>query len=112
MDQNEARVIVENASKAAFTLYWKCDANLHPLLSSLGENLNDLLTELNQDDLKSRTEAFNNAVNIMNTSILPAVQKLDAQIESMIVIEGVIKSAMEDILKLSLSSSFFKIPSI
>jgi hypothetical protein len=114
VNQSDVRDVVADAVKSVAALYWKSTFNSddHAALMSLEIDLSTILTKLNQDDLVSRTEEFTAAAALMRTSVLPAIKKLDASVERLIKIEGDFKSTMNDLMKVSQSVSFFKIPGI
>lgn len=113
MDQNSARQTIEAAAKSAQTMYWATrdqDARAH--LMDVSTNLNDLLAKLNQDDLASHEAEFQAAGNLLKTQILPKLQALDKSVEKLIQAEGVLKTGLGDLMKVSTTVSFFKLPGI
>lgn len=113
MEQSEVRTLVATAQNSVAAAFWVAtDAGVRQSLSDLGLCLNQVLTLLNQEDLSSRAEEFNCAADWMRGSVLPGIKKLDASVERVTQVEGAVKVALSDAMKLSQSVSFFKLPSI
>lgn len=74
--------------------------------------LNDMVTKLNQDDLESRSEEFTAAADAMKDGVLPKIKQLDQSVAGLVDADEKVKTALSDLLKVSSSVSFFKIPSL
>ena len=113
MTQSEVRALIELVRNSVAAAYWVAtDAGVREQLMSLATSLADVLTKLNQSDLESRTEDFTTAAETMSTRVLPSDKQLDASVETLIQVEGAVKEALSDAMKLSQSVSFFKIPAV
>ena len=113
MTQAETRTLLETSAKSISAAYFDIkDEAARDTFMKLETDINGVLTTLNQDDLESRTEEFASAAATMQKSVLPAIKQLDASIEKIIAVEGAVKVALTDLVKLSSTVSFFKIPAI
>lgn len=112
MEQSEVRQLVSTAEISVSTAYFDAkDDGVRNLLLTILTNLNAILTQLNQDDLASRTADFNTVATLMSTSVLPGINKLNERVKQVVQVEGTVKMALSDAMKLSQTVSFFSIPS-
>jgi hypothetical protein len=113
MEQNEVRELVAAAQNSVGLAYWDAtDEEVKGILMELGIDLDEVFTYLNQEDLASRTKEFTLAADTMSTSVLPGIKKLNERVEKIIQVEGSVKTALADAMKLSQSVSFFSIPAL
>jgi hypothetical protein len=113
MNQSDVRNLAVAAEKSVSDAYWGTGLDeVKSCLMDLQVSINKLITMLDQEDLESRTEAFNAATDLMRTQVLPGIKELDVSIEKIIQIEGVVKTALSDAMKLSQAVSFFQIPNV
>jgi hypothetical protein len=114
MTQSDVRNLVAKAAQSASDAYWDAATSddAKGVLAGLVTGLNTLLTQLDQQDLASRIDDFNAAANLMKTLVLPGVKRLDASVGKVDRVEGTIKSALADAMKLSMATGFFNIPAL
>lgn len=113
MNQSEVKSAVVKAQGSVNEAFWgHQDSDLGDTLMDVELALNDMLTRLNQSDLESRSEEFEAAVSAMKTSVLPSIKQLDHSVAELVAVDDNVKTALSDLLKVSSSVSFFKIPSI
>ena len=113
MKQDEVRALVETALDSSMHAYWAArDPEIQKGIMDAELPLHDVYTQLMQDGIESRDADFQAAATAMKDTVLPAVKKLDVSVEKLVKTEDVVKTALADLMKLSLSASFFKIPTI
>lgn len=114
MTQSDVRDLVAKAAQSASDAYWDAATSDEDkaILAGLVTGLNTLHTQLDQQDLASRTDDFNAATNVMQKAILPGVKRLDASVAKVDMVEGCVKTALADAMRLSMATSFFAIPAL
>ena len=113
MNQNDTRAALEAAARSTYNAYWDVkDAALKQQLLDLFGNISDVSTKLNQEDLQSRDDEFKNAASAMSQKVLPGIKQLTKSVAEIAMIEGTLKTAMSDLVKVSSSVDFFGIPAI
>lgn len=113
MNQNDTRAALEAAARSTYNAYWDVkDAALKQQLLALSCNISDVSTKLNQEDLQSRDDEFKDAASAMSQKVLPGIKQLTKSVAEIAMIEGTLKTAMSDLVKVSSSVDFFGIPAI
>jgi hypothetical protein len=113
MTQLDAREAIERAAQSVSTAYFDTNnAALRDDLSALAESLDDLATQLDQDDLETRAEDFAVAAQTMTKTVLPGIKHLHQRVAEILSSEACVKTAMTDLLQVATATSFFKVPSI
>lgn len=113
MTQSEVRALVEKALDSSMHAYWAArDPEIQKGIMDAELPLHDVYTQLMQDGIESRDADFQAAATVMKDTVLPAIKKLDASVGKLVKTDDVVKTALTDMMKLSMSASFFKIPSI
>ena len=77
-----------------------------------GFELMGILTKLNQEDLQSRDEEFKDTSSAMSEKVLPGIKQLTKSVAEIAEVEGTLKTAMSDLVKVSASVGFFGLPAI
>jgi len=113
VNQNDTRAALEAAARSTYNAYWDVkDAALKQQLLDLFGNISDVSTKLNQEDLQSRDDEFKDAASAMSQKVLPGIKQLTKSVAEIAMIEGTLKTAMSDLVKVSSSVDFFGIPAI
>jgi hypothetical protein len=112
MTQDEVKQTATQAYASAMAAYWGATPGMRGQLALVTSGMNAVITALNQDDLQSRTADFQTAAATMQHYVLPDIKKLDASVAKMVAVDDTIKAALTDLMKLSSSVSFFKIPGV
>ncbi|MGD0904997.1 MAG: hypothetical protein ABR924_19000 [Terracidiphilus sp.] len=113
MNQNDTRAALEAAAHSTYNAYWDVkDAALKQQLLDLFGNISDVSTKLNQEDLQSRDSDFKAAGANMTKKVLPGIKQLTKQVAEIAQVESSLKTAMEDLVKVSASIGFFGIPAL
>jgi hypothetical protein len=113
VNQNDTRAALEAAARSTYNAYWDVkDAALKQQLLALSCNISDVSTKLNQEDLQSRDDEFKDAASAMSQKVLPGIKQLTKSVAEIAMIEGTLKTAMSDLVKVSSSVDFFGIPAI
>ena len=113
MNQNDTRAALEAAARSTYNAYWDVkDAALKQQLLDLFGNISDVSTKLNQEDLQSRDDEFKSAASAMSQKVLPGIKQLTKSVAEIAEVEGTLKTAMSDLVKVSASIGFFGIPAI
>ena len=113
MNQNDTRAALEAAARSTYNAYWDVkDAALKQQLLDLFGNISDVSTKLNQEDLQSRDDEFKDAASAMSQKVLPGIKQLTKSVAEIAMVEGTLKMALTDLVKVSSSVGFFGIPAI
>ena len=113
MNQNDTRAALEAAARSTYNAYWDVkDAALKQQLLDLFGNISNVSTKLNQEDMQSRDDEFKNAASTMSEKVLPGIKQLTKSVAAIAMVEGTLKTAMSDLVKVSSSVDFFGIPAI
>jgi hypothetical protein len=113
VNQNDTRAALEAAARSTYNAYWDAkDAALKQQLLALFGNISDVSTKLNQEDLQSRDDEFKNAASAMSQKVLPGIKQLTKSVAEIAEVEGTLKTALTDLVKVSSSVGFFGIPAI
>jgi hypothetical protein len=113
MTQADVKAAVVAAQGSVNEAFWAHqDEPLGDELMDIELLLNDMVTKLNQDDLESRSAEFAASASAMKDGVLPKIKQLDHSVAKMVDVDEKVKTALSDLLKLSSSVSFFKIPSL
>jgi hypothetical protein len=113
VNQNDTRAALEAAALSTYNAYWDIkDAALKQQLLALFGNISDVSTKLNQEDMQSRDDEFKNAASAMSQKILPGIKQLTKSVAEIAEVEGTLKTAMSDLVKVSASIGFFGIPTL
>jgi hypothetical protein len=101
------------AARSTYNAYWDVkDAALKQQLLALFGNISDVFTKLNQEDLRSRDDEFKSAASAISEKVLPGIKQLTKSMAEIAMVEGTLKTAMSDLVKVSASIGFFGIPAI
>jgi len=84
---------------------------MQQLLALFG-NISDVSTKLNQEDMQSRDDEFKNAASVKSQKVLPSIKQLTKSVAEIAEVEGTLKTAMSDLVKVSASIGFFGIPAL
>ncbi len=113
MNQNDTRAALEAAARSTYNAYWDVkDAALKQQLLDLFGNISDVSTKLNQGDLQSRDDEFKDAASAMSQKVLPGIKQLTKSVAEIAKVEGTLKTAMSNLVKVSASIGFFGIPAL
>ena len=114
MNQNDTRAALEAAARSTYNAYWDVvkGAALKQQLLDLFGNISDVSTKLNQGDLQSRDDEFKDAASAMSQKVLPGIKQLTKSVAEIAKVEGTLKTAMSNLVKVSASIGFFGIPAL
>jgi hypothetical protein len=113
VNQNDTRAALEAAARSTYNAYWDVkDAALKQQLLALSCHMSDVFTQLNQEDMQSRDSDFKAAGANMTKNVLPGIKQLTKQVAEIAKVESSLKTAMEDLVKVSASIGFFGIPAL
>jgi hypothetical protein len=101
------------AGTRTFNIYWNTpDPDLKKQLLILSSDIAGILTKLNVEDLVSCDEEFKYAASAMSQKVLPGIKHLTKSVAEIAEVEGTLKTAMSDLVKVSASIGFFGIPAL
>lgn len=101
------------AARSTYNAYWDVkDAALKQQLLAQFGNISDFSTKLNQEDLQSRDDEFKSAASAMSEKVLPGIKQLTKSVAEIAMVEGTLKTALTDLVKVSASIGFFGLPAI
>lgn len=109
MTQDDVRQVVETAISSVAAAYWSAPADIQSDLADIQTSLNSVLTQLNQGDLAARADQFEASAHAMTTA-LGSVGKLKNSVAKLEGMDSATTKALNDTLKLAMTTSFFKIP--
>ena len=113
MTRQETVAILESASNALDTLFWHTkDAQIRTAINMAHSALTTTLTQVDQDDIESRTADFTAAAKNFESEVLPKIKKVQEAIEKEVHIYLPVRTAMDDLEKANTALQFLMVPNL
>jgi hypothetical protein len=113
MSQSEVQTTLQTSLNDLKAQYWMTtDPNIQSQIATIRQHLQDIQDNLNQGEIKSRTDQFKAVSISFNTIAIPAIQKLSDEIQNDIAKYETLKTVVKTLGDIESATGFFQVPSL